>query len=62
MKALSSREMIKILEADGWYITGIHGSHHYYKHSTKPGKITVPHPRTSYPPKTQASILKQAGL
>lgn len=62
MKAYSSREIIKIIEGDGWYIVGVHGSHHYYKHPTKAGKITVPHPRASFPPKTQKSILKSAGL
>ncbi|WP_438490998.1 type II toxin-antitoxin system HicA family toxin [Paenibacillus sp. IHBB 3054] len=62
MKAYSSRELIKILEEDGWYIIGVHGSHHYFKHPTKPGKVTVPHPRKSFPPKTQVSILKSAGL
>ncbi|MEK4993251.1 type II toxin-antitoxin system HicA family toxin [Paenibacillus sp. FSL H7-0918] len=62
MKSYSSREIIKILEVDGWYIVGVHGSHHYFKHPSKPGKITVPHPRASFPPKTQKSILKSAGL
>ncbi|AIQ69518.1 type II toxin-antitoxin system HicA family toxin [Paenibacillus graminis] len=62
MKAYSSREIIKILEEDGWYIIGANGSHHYFKHSTKLGKVTVPHPRKSFPPKTQANILKSAGL
>lgn len=62
MKVLSSREIIKLLEEDGWYIIGVRGSHHYFKHPTKPGKVTVPHPRKSFPPKTQANILKTAGL
>ncbi|MEK5036340.1 type II toxin-antitoxin system HicA family toxin [Paenibacillus sp. FSL R7-0302] len=62
MKAYSSREIIKLLEEDGWFEIGVNGSHHYFKHPTKLGKITVPHPRKSFPPKTQASILKSAGL
>ena len=62
MKAYSSRELIRMLEEDGWFETGVNGSHHFYKHPTKPGKITVPHPRKSFPPKTQASILKDAGI
>lgn len=62
MKSYSSREIIKLIEEDGWYYIGARGSHNYYRHPTKPGKVTVPHPKDSYPPKTQANILKQAGL
>lgn len=62
MKAYNSRELIKLLKEDGWYEIGVNGSHHYFKHPTKPGKITVPHPRDNFPPKTQKSILKGAGL
>lgn len=62
MRAYSSREVIKILEEDGWYLIGTHGSHNYFKHPTKLGKITVPHPKKSFPLKTQISILKSAGL
>lgn len=59
---MSSREVIKMLRAAGWYLVGVNGSHHYFKHPTKPGKVTVPHPRDSFPPKTLKSILKQAGM
>ncbi|WP_081578541.1 type II toxin-antitoxin system HicA family toxin [Thermacetogenium phaeum] len=59
---MSSREIIKLLEEDGWYLVGVAGSHHQFKHPTKPGKVTVPHPRKSLAPKTFKSILKQAGL
>lgn len=62
MKSYHSREIIKLLEQDGWYFVGSNGSHHYFKHPIKPGKVTVPHPRNSFPPKTQASILKDAGI
>jgi len=40
--AKDSRELIKELEADGWRYIGATGSHHHYKHSVKPGKVTVP--------------------
>lgn len=35
MKSYSSREVIAMLEADGWYEVGVTGSHHQYKHPTK---------------------------
>jgi predicted RNA binding protein YcfA (HicA-like mRNA interferase family)/predicted RNase H-like HicB family nuclease len=57
-----SRDIIRELEADGWYFVGATGSHHHFKHPTKPGKVTLPHPRKDLHPKTLRSIYKQAGL
>jgi predicted RNA binding protein YcfA (HicA-like mRNA interferase family) len=37
----SSREIIRKLEADGWFLVGTTGDHHHFKHPTKPGKVTV---------------------
>jgi predicted RNA binding protein YcfA (HicA-like mRNA interferase family) len=62
MKNYTSKEMIKILEQDGWYLQRVVGSHHHFKHPTKPGKVTVPHPRKDIKPVTAKSILKQARL
>lgn len=58
----SSRSMIKIIEVDGWYLARVRGSHHQFKHPTKSGLVTVPHPRKDLDPKTADTILKQAGL
>jgi predicted RNA binding protein YcfA (HicA-like mRNA interferase family) len=39
------------------------GSHRQYKHAFKPGKVTFAgHPAAELAPKTQVSILKQAGI
>lgn len=62
MKSYSSRELIKLIEEDGWYITEIVGSHHQFKHPIKKGKVTIPHPRKDLPKKTQKKILEQSGL
>ena len=59
---MKSSEIIKILESDGWYWVNTVGSHHHFKYPTKPGKVTVKHPRKDVPPKTFGSIMKQAGL
>ena len=56
------REMDKLLKADGWYEIKQVGSHHQYKHPTKKGRVTVPHPKKDMPLGTQKSILKQAGI
>jgi len=62
MKCYSSREILKILQQDGWYIVKINGSHHQLKHPVKQGKVTVPHPKKDIPAETAKSILKQAGF
>ena len=36
------REAIAMLEADGWYLARTRGSHRQYKHTVKPGLVTVP--------------------
>ncbi|MEG3010238.1 type II toxin-antitoxin system HicA family toxin [Pseudomonas sp. A1230] len=50
------------LVADGWYLVRIRGSHHHFKHPTKPGLVTVPHPTKDLLKRTAISILKQALL
>jgi predicted RNA binding protein YcfA (HicA-like mRNA interferase family) len=59
---VNSQNIIKLLRADGWYLVHVVGSHHQFKHPTKSGKVTVPHPRKDLPMPTVKSILKQAGL
>jgi predicted RNA binding protein YcfA (HicA-like mRNA interferase family) len=57
------RDIIKLVESDGWTVTRIRGSHRHYHHPGKPGIVTVAgHPSADLDPKTLASILKQAGL
>ncbi|MBP2638689.1 MAG: YcfA family protein [Firmicutes bacterium] len=62
MKRYSSREILQILNADGWYIVNKEGSHWQLKHPTKKGRVTVIHPAKDYDTKTLKSIFKQAGL
>lgn len=59
---MTSQEVIRMIEADGWYLVAVKGSHHQFKHPTKPGRTTVPHPRKDLPIGTLNSIKKQAGL
>ncbi|TDF98275.1 type II toxin-antitoxin system HicA family toxin [Paenibacillus piri] len=59
---MTSREMIKLIEDDGWRLVAVVGSHHQFKHPTKPGKVTIPHPKKDLATKTIKNILKQAGL
>lgn len=59
---MSTNDLIKILKKDGWYLERVVGSHHHFKHKSKKGTVTVPHPRKDLPQGTLNSILKQAGL
>jgi len=59
---MTSSELIKIVEADGWFFVGANGSHHNFKHNAKLGRVTVPHPKKDLPKGTISSVLKQAGL
>jgi predicted RNA binding protein YcfA (HicA-like mRNA interferase family) len=57
------RDLIKLLEDDGWIYIGSKGSHRHFKHPSKPGKVTVPgKPASDVPRGTAKSILAQAGL
>ncbi|MBI4063383.1 MAG: type II toxin-antitoxin system HicA family toxin [Elusimicrobia bacterium] len=57
------REVIKLIEADGWHHVETRGSHRQYKHSTKKGRVTIAgHPGDDLAPGTLNSVLKQAGL
>ena len=59
---MSSEEIIKLLKAAGWRKVHQKGSHTQFKHTLKPGKITVPHPKKDLPLGTAKAILKQAGI
>jgi predicted RNA binding protein YcfA (HicA-like mRNA interferase family) len=54
--------VIKALENAGWAHVRTTGSHHHFKHLTRPGLVTVPHPKKDLPIGTLRSIEKQSGL
>ena len=57
------RDAIRLLEADGWRLDRVKGSHHQYRHPQKPGCVTVAgKPSAELHPKTLASILRQADI
>ncbi len=59
---VDSRDVIKAVEADGWFQVAQRGSHCQFKHASKPGRVTVPHPKRDIPLGTLRSIERQAGL
>lgn len=57
------REVIRLIEDDGWFLVTIRGSHRQFKHSVKQGRVTVAgHPNDDLAPGTLNSVLKQAQL
>lgn len=63
LDGMKVREIVAIIEADGWRLVRIRGSHHHYKHPTKPGVVTVPGARNDdLAFGTVRSVYKQAGL
>ncbi len=58
------KEVLKILEKDGWYKVKSRSSHIQFKHNEKSGRVTVPfHGKNNeLPPKTLKSILTQAKI
>jgi predicted RNA binding protein YcfA (HicA-like mRNA interferase family) len=55
--------VIRALETDGWQVVRTRGSHRQFKHPVKTGRVTVAgKPSAELPPKTLASIRKQARL
>jgi len=59
---MKSREVIKELEAAGWYLVRVTGSHHHFRHPDQRQVVTVPHPRADLPTGTLKSIERQSGL
>jgi predicted RNA binding protein YcfA (HicA-like mRNA interferase family) len=57
------RDVIRLIEAEGWTFHRQRGSHRQYKHPTKPGKVTVAgKPSDEMAPGTLGSIFRQAGI
>jgi predicted RNA binding protein YcfA (HicA-like mRNA interferase family) len=59
---VNSRDIIRKLKEDGWYLVATAGSHHQFKHRTKPGRVTVPHPVKDMKLGTLKSIERQADV
>ena len=57
------RDVIRLLEGEGWFLVETRGSHRQYKHPIRPGRVTVAgKPSDDLAPGTLNSILKQSGL
>jgi predicted RNA binding protein YcfA (HicA-like mRNA interferase family) len=59
---MDSRAVIRELEQDGWRQVRQKGSHRQFRHPTKLGIVTVPHPKRDLSVGTLKSIERQSGL
>ncbi|MCY4418082.1 MAG: type II toxin-antitoxin system HicA family toxin [Chloroflexi bacterium] len=59
---MDSREVMRRLVEQGWYVARINGSHHQMKHPTHPATVTVPHPRKDVPKGTLRNIERLSGV
>lgn len=60
---MNVREVIMLLEADGWRLVRVKGSHRQYRHQEKVGRVTVAgNLNDDFAAGTLNSVLKQAGL
>ncbi len=62
LPAVTPQEVIRALTRAGFFFHHATGSHHAYKHPTRPGQVVVPFHRRDLKRGTLLSILKQAGL
>ena len=58
---MTSKEIIKRLIAEGWFLAGGKGDHEKFKHPLRPGRVVVPHPRKDVAIGTLLNINRQAG-
>jgi len=61
MRTMKSADLIRELTAVGWRLDRVRGSHHIFKHPSRPGRIIIPHPKKDLGVGLVASIRKQAG-
>lgn len=59
---MKSGTLIKRIQKEGWQLVRTKGNHHHFKHPSRKGIITIPHPKKDIPKGTVGSILRQAGL
>jgi predicted RNA binding protein YcfA (HicA-like mRNA interferase family) len=63
MKSMSGKELAKVLEANGWDLLRIQGSHHIYGQAGNPARISVPiHRNRDMKIGLLRNLLKTAGL
>jgi len=59
---MKSAELIKELKISGWTLDRVNGSHHVFRHPSRPGHVVVPHPKKDLGFGLVKAIRKAAGI
>jgi predicted RNA binding protein YcfA (HicA-like mRNA interferase family) len=59
---MKSAYIIREIKSAGWELNRVRGSHHVFRHPTRPGHVVVPHPKKDLGVGLVAAIRKQAGI
>ena len=59
---MNSANLIKEMQRAGWQLDRVNGSHHVFKHPTRPGIVVVPHPKKDLGVGLVKAIRRQAGI
>jgi predicted RNA binding protein YcfA (HicA-like mRNA interferase family) len=59
---MKSANLIREIQAIGWTLDRVRGSHHIFVHPERPGHVTIPHPKKDLGKGLVAAIRKQAGI
>ncbi len=62
LHTMTSDELIRRMEKNGWVLRGVKGSHHVYTHPQRPGHVSVPHPKKDLGVGLLEKLMKQTGL
>jgi predicted RNA binding protein YcfA (HicA-like mRNA interferase family) len=60
---MKTRDILRLVQNDGWYQVAQRGSYRQFKHPTKRGRVTIAaHPSEEMDEGTRKSIFKQVGI
>ena len=59
---MNSAALIRLLREAGWELDRVRGSHHVFKHPSRPGHVVVPHPKKDLGKGLVGAFAKAAGV
>lgn len=59
---MTSADLIREMQRAGWQLDRVNGSHHIFKHPSRPGIVVVPHPKKDLGQGLVKAIRRQAGI
>jgi predicted RNA binding protein YcfA (HicA-like mRNA interferase family) len=63
MKALSGKQLARLVESQGWELRRVHGSHHIYGKAGSPVRLSIPiHGNRTLKEGLQRHLLRLAGM